>query len=178
MGPPLFLLQTSHAWMAIFTVYPSQFFSELGIIWKCNLGLCLKKEAIFHLFFSWIGKNWEVQPEQHKKIPKSLCELGKTWKYSLRLTLKNPNFESMEELWMNCKKLGPNLSFSVEYKASNLHEIRLLLFKTQWMRFSITSNFKNLSMNWEKYVFYWEKWNFDFGHALICLWMILFVKVS
>ena len=35
---------------------------------------------------------------QHKKLPKSLCELGKTWKYSLRLTLKNPNFESMDEL--------------------------------------------------------------------------------
>ena len=35
--------------------YPSQFFSELGIIWKYYLGLCLKKEAIFHLFFL----NWE-----------------------------------------------------------------------------------------------------------------------
>ena len=34
-------------------------------------------------------------------------------------------------LWVNCEKLGPNLSFSVEYKANNLHEIRLLLFKTQ-----------------------------------------------
>ena len=29
------------------------------------------------------------------------------------------------------------------------------------MRYSITSNFKNLSMIWEKYVFHWEKWNFE-----------------
>ena len=29
------------------------------------------------------------------------------------------------------------------------------------MRYSITSNFKNLSFSWEKYVYYWEKWNFD-----------------
>ena len=29
------------------------------------------------------------------------------------------------------------------------------------MRYSITSNFNNLSMNWEKYVFYWEKSNFE-----------------
>ena len=30
------------------------------------------------------------------------------------------------------------------------------------MRYSITSNFKNLSFIWEKYVYHWEKWNFDF----------------
>ena len=29
----------------------SSFFSELGIIWKYNLGLCSKTETIFHLFF-------------------------------------------------------------------------------------------------------------------------------
>ena len=50
---------------------------------------------------------------------------------------------------MNCEKVGLNLSFSVEYKESNLHKIRLLLFKTQCMTYSITLNFKNLSMNWE-----------------------------
>ena len=29
------------------------------------------------------------------------------------------------------------------------------------MRYSITSNDKSLSMNWEKYVFHWKKWNFE-----------------
>ena len=29
------------------------------------------------------------------------------------------------------------------------------------MRYKITSNCKNVSMNWQKYVFRWEKWNFD-----------------
>ena len=90
-----------------------------------------KKRSNFPSFFPELGKTEKSSQSNIKKIPKSLCELGKLWKYSLRLTLKNPNFESMEELWMNCKKLGPNLSFSVEYKVSNLHEIRLFLFKTQ-----------------------------------------------
>ena len=31
----------------------------------------------------------------------------------------------------------------------------------KWIRFSISSNFKNLSINWKKYVFYWQKWNFE-----------------
>ena len=29
------------------------------------------------------------------------------------------------------------------------------------MRYSISSSFKNLSMNWEKYIFHWEKWDFE-----------------
>ena len=29
------------------------------------------------------------------------------------------------------------------------------------MRYFISSNFKNLSMNWEKYAFHWKKWNFE-----------------
>ena len=37
------------------------------------------------------------------------------------------------------------------------------------MRYSISSNFKNLLMNWVKYVFYWEKLNFvsigNFAHT-------------
>ena len=38
--------------------------------------------------FSWLGEKWEGQVEQHSKIPKSLCKMGKTWHYSLRPTLK------------------------------------------------------------------------------------------
>ena len=29
------------------------------------------------------------------------------------------------------------------------------------MRYFISLNFKNLSMNWEKYVFHWEKWKIE-----------------
>ena len=47
--------------------------------------------------FSWTGKNWQVQMEQHTKISKSLWELGKTGNYSLSPTFKNPNFESMDK---------------------------------------------------------------------------------
>ena len=31
----------------------------------------------------------------------SLCQLGKTWKYSLRPRFKSPNFESIDELEVN-----------------------------------------------------------------------------
>ena len=44
-------------------------------------------------------------------------ELGKTWKYSRRPTLKNLNFESVDD-W---GKLGSNLSFTVKNKNGNLH---------------------------------------------------------
>ena len=29
------------------------------------------------------------------------------------------------------------------------------------MRYFVSSNFKDVSMNWEKYVFHWEKWDFE-----------------
>ena len=29
------------------------------------------------------------------------------------------------------------------------------------MRYLITSNLKNLSKDWEEYVFHWKKWNFE-----------------
>ena len=52
----------------------------------------------------------------------SFCELGKNLKYSLRLTFKNSNIESNDELKKNC----PNLSFIVENK-EHLHKIRLMI---------------------------------------------------
>ena len=51
----------------------------------------LKKRNNFPSFFPELGKT-------EKFIAKSLGELGKTWKYSLRLILRNPNLESMNEL--------------------------------------------------------------------------------
>ena len=53
--------------------------------------------------FSLIGKNWEVQLEQHSKIQKSFSWLGKTWKYNLRSTQKIP----ILNLWMTWEKVCP-----------------------------------------------------------------------
>ena len=61
---------------------------------------------------------------------------------------------------MNWENLCPNSSFTVENKMEE--------FTQGWSQFSLTmmtysnsSNFRNLSMNWEKYVFYCEKRNFE-----------------
>ena len=32
---------------------------------------------------------------------------------------------------------------------------------TYWIRYSTSSIFKNISINWEKYVFYFDKWDFE-----------------
>ena len=54
-------------------------------------------------------------------------------------------------LWMNWEKLSLNLTFTVEDKMVSLHKIRLGTIWTQWIRYSISSNFKNLSQwIWEK----------------------------
>ena len=45
------------------------------------------KKKQFSIFFMAWGK-MGGQVEQHSKIPKSLCKMGKTWHYSLRPTLK------------------------------------------------------------------------------------------
>ena len=62
-----------------------QLFSELGKNLDCNLG-----SQFFIFFMNW-KKIKNSSQSNIPKIPKSLCELGKTWK-------KNPNFESMDEL--------------------------------------------------------------------------------
>ena len=51
--------------------------------------------------------NWgklRIPAEQHLKISKSCCELGTSWKYSLRPTLKNLDFESIEKLGKTMSK--------------------------------------------------------------------------
>ena len=80
----LVLVQTYRGWKTILTICLSQLVSELRTIWKYNRGLYWKKKSIF---FSRIEKNWEFQPEQHSKNAISIYKLGKTWKYSVRLTL-------------------------------------------------------------------------------------------
>ena len=79
---------------------------------------------------------------KYLNYPKSLCEFGKKkWKCIIRPRFKNLN-------------LCPNLSSN---KMKSLHKAGHISNWTWWMRYSVFSNFKNLSMNWEKYVFYWEK---------------------
>ena len=105
------------------------------------------KKTIFHLFI----RNWRRNPARAIfKNSKFSLWVGKTWRYRLRPTLKNPNFESMDEL----NKVGSWCKFTVENKTCNKMRYEW------WMRYSVTLNFKNLSINWEKYVFYYEKWKF------------------
>ena len=47
---------------------------------------------------------------------------------------------------MNWEKLGSHLRLT-ENKMGNLNKINLFTFQTQRMRYSIASNFKNLSIN-------------------------------
>ena len=44
---------------------------------------------------------------------------------------------------------------------SNLHKIRLFTFQMQHNKWDITTNFKNLAMNREKYFFHCEKDHFE-----------------
>ena len=74
--------------------------------------------------------NWEIFRSTARLILKNpnfryLCELGKTWKYSLR-----PRFHkvSILNLLRNWEKLYPNLSFTVENKMGNY--TRLATFQT------------------------------------------------
>ena len=53
----------------------------------------------------------------------------------------------------NREKLCPNLSSTVENKMETLHKAGHIS--------KVSSNFKNLSINLDKYVFHWEKWKFE-----------------
>ena len=70
--------------------------SELGKIWKCNLGF---SKILNFPSLLWIRKNLEIYtaPDQHFKIP-------------------------MLNLWMSWENLCPNLSFTVENKMENSHK--------------------------------------------------------
>ena len=83
-----------------------------------------------------------------------------------RATFKHPNFQSLSELGklgsttyaqdsqvpisnpqMNWEKLNPNLSFTAENKKGNLHKAGHISNLIWWTIYSLSSNFKNLSMN-------------------------------
>ena len=69
-----------------------------------------------------IWKNWEVQFEQHSKIP-----IFDSLKCNIRSpTFKNSNFEFRR----NWEKIIPDLSCTVEIKKGNLYKIRLVTFQT------------------------------------------------
>ena len=101
-------------------------FSESGKIWKCNLSFSKIPIPIS----LWIEKNLEIYtaPDQHFKI-------------------------EMLNLWMSWENLCPNLSFTVENKMENSHKRGWWHFKLKINDWDIPfpQNFKNLSMNWEKY---------------------------
>ena len=59
---------------------------------------------------------------------------------------------------MNWENLVPNLSFT-ENNMGNLQSNKAVNI-SNLMRYSITSIFKNLSMNWDKFI-HWENWNFE-----------------
>ena len=62
---------------------------------------------------------------------------------------------------MNWEKLCPNLSFTAENKMGNLCKAIHISNLIWWMIYSISSNFKNFSMNLVKYIFHWWKWHFE-----------------
>ena len=73
--------------------------------------------------------NWEILRSSDRvtfKNPnfQSFCDLGKTWKYSLRPKFKSPNFESIDELGVMC----PYVSFTFETKMGIY--TRLVTFRT------------------------------------------------
>ena len=53
---------------------------------------------------------------------------------------------------MNWEKLCPNLIFTVKNKIEKLHKV--------WHISDVSSNFNNLSMNWDKLVFHMEQMEF------------------
>ena len=67
-------------------------FSELGKAWNYS-----------KIQFSISSMNWEklamlARATFKNRNFQSLCELGKTWKYSLSPRIKSSNFESIDEL--------------------------------------------------------------------------------
>ena len=114
--------------------------------------------------FPWIGKKLRVPARATFKNPnvQSLCELGKTWEYRLNPTFKSTNFKSIDELRRkSIDKKFSYLSFTAGNKIGDLHKAGHISTLIWWMRYSISPNFKNLSMNWVNYVFQLEKWNFE-----------------
>ena len=73
-------------------------FSELGKIWKCNLGF--SKIPISYLL--WIGKNLEIYtaPDQHFKIP--MLNLWMSWE-NLSFPVENKTENSHKREWSNFK---------------------------------------------------------------------------
>ena len=72
MGPPLsstLCLLTKYEINGASKIPMSKLFSDLGKIWKCNLGLGLYSKNLVFYFFHELGK---IQLKQHSKIPKSL----------------------------------------------------------------------------------------------------------
>ena len=75
------------------------------------------------------------------------------WKNSKVENSKLPIFN----LRMDWEKVWSNLSFTAENNMGNLQKAGHISALTWGMKYSISSNFKNLIMNWVKYVSHREK---------------------
>ena len=144
--------------------------SWIGNNLEVKIRLMLRKQL--SISFSWIGKNWEVQPEQHSKIPRSLCELGKIWKYSPRLTLKYPNFEFTDELrkvsllkiiYIKC---GRSCFKHNEWGIPLLQILRIY----QWIRMALNKNVDYLMYYQSRQHVKWKCFNCKFAFKTMILW--------
>ena len=104
-------------------------------------------ECYSRLDFPFFPIHKRDEKVEFSKVGQLYVELGQLCLQSLRPTFKHLNFKSMNEL----QKKGD----FTQNKAGHILNL------TQCVRYSISSNFKNLSINWEKYIFhYWEKTEF------------------
>ena len=88
---------------------------------KCNLDLYSKNQKIqFYIFFV----TWEKMRSPDRATFKIL-KISLNWE-KLGITVQ----DLIYNLWLDCEKLHLNLSFTVENKIGNLHNLRLLTFKT------------------------------------------------
>ena len=102
-----------------------------------------------------MGKIDNSSKRNIKKSGKSLCEFESKG-------LDQHSNIAIVNLWIDWENLCPNLSYTVENKASNSHKKKLITFHTSWMKYSILQNFKNLSMNcWGNMFSIWKKWTFE-----------------
>ena len=112
--------------------------------------------------------NWEklkLQLDQNSKI--SILNVFANCEKLQSTIPKYPKLQSIVpilNLWKKWEKFYPNLRFTAENKICkyvNMQRAGHILNLTWWMRHSISSNFKSLSMICVKYVFHWQKWNFE-----------------
>ena len=98
-----------------------QLFSELGEIWKYKLLKLINTNLSFPSV-SWLGKNCEVQLQQHSKIPPK----KKKFKVEPKTNIQKFQFKSKGEM----RTAKSQYEFHCWKKVGNLHKIRVDTFQT------------------------------------------------